>query len=310
MVPLAFTLVTGDDALAERVCAELIANGDMRVCVVSALGSERSEVFEQLGAAVVNRSPDSGEALHEAGVTSASTIITLSTNDEANLAVALRARMLNPRIRVVLRQFGTKIGRKIEQNLPDCSVISPAAHAASTYAGAALDPGCFFALRFPEPDSGTLVGFTSHSAADLGIGGMRVATAEDTIDARIVAVADCQMPAPNLTIAPGDDVVVFGSIVERRQPAAARSAAPARGMSTSADVLLRSVMHIDPILRTDVAGCAGVFTDCSCCSFASQSVRRGTRPSSTSRNWRPMPVSAMRRSPGSDWRSPLRSSRQ
>jgi Trk K+ transport system NAD-binding subunit len=254
MVPLAFTLITGDDALAERVCAELIANGEMRVCVVSALSTERRAVFEQLGAVVVNRSPDTDEALHDAGVTSASTIITLSNDDEANLAVALRARMLNSRIRVVLRQFGTKIGRKIEQNLPDCSVISPAAHAASTYAGAALDPGCFFALRFPEPDSGTLVGFTIRSAADLGIGGMRVSTAEDTLDARIVAVADCQMPVPGLTIAPSDEVVVFGSIVERRAAAATATEARSDGASTVAGALLRSALHIDPILRTTLLG--------------------------------------------------------
>lgn len=250
MGPLAFTLVTGDDALAELVCAELIASGGLRVCVVSALGAERKAVFERLGATVVSRAPDNQDALREAGVAVATTILTLSNDDEANLAVALRARMLNPRIRVVLRQFGTKIGRKIEQNLPDCSVISPAAHAASTYAGAALDPGCFFALRFPEPDTGRLVGFSTCTAGQIGIDGLTVAGAEERIDARVVAIGDRDAPPPGMVITAADTVVLFGPISARRPavdpPHEARPVDVARGLVAQVG---RSLLHIDPILR-------------------------------------------------------------
>jgi Trk K+ transport system NAD-binding subunit len=251
---LAFTLVTGDDALAERVCAELIATGDVRVCVVSALGAERKAAFEGIGTTVLGRAPDSDDALREAGVMSAAAILTLSNDDEANLAVALRARMLNPRIRVVLRQFGTKIGRKIEQNLPDCSVISPAAHAASTYAGAALDPGCFFALRFPEADTGTLVGFTASTAGQLGIGGLTVALAEARIAARIVAVGDRAAPPPGMIVTSDDEVVVFGAVVERRpivEPAYRTRPGDARRVVANA---ARSAVHMDAILRTTLLG--------------------------------------------------------
>ena len=255
MVSLALTLITGDDALAERVCAELVATGEMRVCVVTVLAGERSAAFERAGATVLSRMPDNQEALQEAGVTSAGTILTLSNDDEANLAVALRARMLNPKIRVVLRQFGTKIGRKIEQNLPDCSVISPAAHAASTYAGAALDPGCFFALRFPETDTGTLVGFTSGVAGTFGIGGLTVAAAEELLDARIVAVGERDAPLPGTRIAGGDAVVVFGRVVERRplvEPASGDRPGEVRRLLGNA---VRSVfLHMDPILRATLVG--------------------------------------------------------
>jgi Trk K+ transport system NAD-binding subunit len=254
MVPLAFTLVTGNDALAERVCLELIAAGDTRVCVLSALGDERKVAFERTGATVINRAPDSPDALQEAGVTSATTILTLSNDDEANLAVALRARMLNPRIRVVLRQFGTKIGRKIEQNLPDCSVIAPAAHAASTYAGAALDPGCFYAIRFPEPDTGTLVGFTTCTARELRLGGLTLAAAEALINARIVAVGERDMPPPGMSICDDDAVVVFGAIVPRRPVTESRSEArpddPRRAVSNA----VSSLAHIDPVLRATLLG--------------------------------------------------------
>jgi Trk K+ transport system NAD-binding subunit len=260
MVPRALTLLTGDDALAERVCSELIAAGDVTVCVVSPLGAERKAAFERLGATVLGRAPDSQDALHEAGVTAAATILTLSNDDEANLAVALRARMLNPRIRVVLRQFGTKIGRKIEQNLPDCSVISPAAHAAATYAGAALDPGCFFALRFPEPDTGTLVGFTRSTAAALGIGGQTVAAAETLLAARIVSIGTRDAPPPGMSIAADDEVVLFGAVVERRPPVdPARDGRPGdvrRVVSTAG----RALMHVDPVLRATLLGAVAFYT--------------------------------------------------
>jgi Trk K+ transport system NAD-binding subunit len=250
MAPLAFTLITGDDALAERVCGELIAGGDVRVCVVSALGAERKAAFERIGATVVARVPDNQDALNEAGVTSAATILTLSNDDEQNLAVALRARMLNPRIRVVLRQFGTKIGRKIEQNLPDCSVISPAAHAASTYAGAALDPGCFFALRFPEADTGVLVGFTSCTASQIGVDALTVSAAEDRIDARIVAVGERDNPPPGMLIAAADQIVVFGPVIDRRPPPETTTEPRPGGPRRAVARVARSIGHIDPILRT------------------------------------------------------------
>ncbi|MBD5655589.1 MAG: NAD-binding protein [Candidatus Eremiobacteraeota bacterium] len=250
-MPLALSLVTGEDALAERVCAELIATGGVRVCLISSLGAERKAAFERVGATVLSRKPDGQDALHEAGVETATTILTLSNDDEANLAVALWARMLNPRIRVVLRQFGTKIGRKIEQNLPDCSVISPAAHAASTYAGAALDPGCFFALRFPEMDTGILVGFTTNTAGQLGIASLTVGAAEDAIDARIVAVGDRDAPPPGMSIGADDPVVVFGRIVERRAPVELANDARLVDLTQVFWMRLRSIfLHVDPILRT------------------------------------------------------------
>ena len=167
-------LVVGDDPVSERVCDELTASGGVTVRLVT--------------------DPDSDRALADAGVAEAVSILALSVNDERNLAVGLRARMLNPRIRVVLRQFSPKIGLKIEQNLRDSTVLSIAAHSAATFAGAALDPGCFFAFRFPEAD-GEFVGFSRVTAPDLGVAGLTVADAEAKLRARIVALGTRDRPA-------------------------------------------------------------------------------------------------------------------
>jgi Trk K+ transport system NAD-binding subunit len=252
-------IIVGDDTLVERVCVELAATGGAAVRVVFPMSSERREALHRVGVAVTARDPDSDEALLEAGAAEADAILTLSANDEQNLAVALRARMLNPRIRVVLRQFGTRIGRKIEQNLPDSTVLSLAAHSAATYAGAALDPGCFFALRFPDAADGAFVGFTRGVAADLGIESLTVADAEEHLGQRIVALGERHEPPPGALIDGPDTVVSFGPLREhgsrtvRLEGSADRPAPPL-------PALLRTLRHINPILRALTLGAVAFFT--------------------------------------------------
>jgi hypothetical protein len=194
-------------------------------------------------------------------VTAAVAILTLSSDDERNLSIALRARMLNPHIRVVLRQFGTKIGRKIEQNLPDSTVLSPAAHSAATYAGAALDPGCFFALRFPDMVAGALVGFTFGFAGELDVAHLTVAEAEQKLGLRIVALGNHREPVPDSLIDANDTIVAFGRVIERRtEPRRERETAIARPyvQRTVAESFIERLARTNPILRT-IAMSAVVF---------------------------------------------------
>jgi hypothetical protein len=122
--------------------------------------------------------------------------------------------MLNPSIRVVLRQFNPILGAKIEQNLPNSTALSAAAHSAATYAGAALDEACFFGLRFPA-QTGPLLGFSRATGAVLGIGGLTVIEAERVLGARILAVGDRNDPPAMAAIDPADEVVTFGHVVDR-----------------------------------------------------------------------------------------------
>jgi Trk K+ transport system NAD-binding subunit len=254
-------LIVGDDAVTERVCSELVSAGDP-VRVVFALTAAQTERFRRTGAAITNGDPNANESLQEAGVGSASAILTLSGNDELNLAVALRARVLNPRIRVILRQFSSKIGRKIEQNLRDATVMSIATHAAATYAGAALDPGCFFALPFPETN-GALVGFSKVEHVDPGLAGLTVAAVEERLGARIVAIGDESEPPPDAVIRPHDTLVTFGAIVER---VASRSTKRARGAGVSPPLarlgerVRQAFAAVNPIARYVILGALAFYS--------------------------------------------------
>jgi voltage-gated potassium channel Kch len=214
-------ILVGEDRLTERVCAELTATTGHDVRVMWLMSDERQEAFRSLGASVTPLAPADDLALVAAGVTNAASILTLSPDDGLNLSVALRARVLNPKLRLVLRQFDPVLGRKLEQNLGDCTVLSLSAHAAATYAGAALDSACMFAIRFPESD-GPLVGFSQHAAAELGINGATVEEAEARLQARIISLGNGEDPAAGTRIGSGETVTVFGRVTENRRPATHR----------------------------------------------------------------------------------------
>jgi Trk K+ transport system NAD-binding subunit len=145
------TLVFGDDALALSVAADIIRLPGQRVTVLGPPNEAFAKSVAALGAELISGLPQHSDALERAGVGVASTIIAVSRDDQLNLHAALLARDANPRIRIVLRQFNRTLAHKIEQNLPDCSVLSLAWHSAASYAATALDPSCFRGLQFPSP---------------------------------------------------------------------------------------------------------------------------------------------------------------
>jgi Trk K+ transport system NAD-binding subunit len=246
MNPRPLILVVGGDALTERVCAELTATTGHEVRVVWPISAH----------------PD--EALIAAGVTEAASLLALAGDDALNLVVALRARVLNRNIRIVLRQFNPLLGMKIEQNVTDCTALSPAAHSAATYAGAALDPGCFFALRFPAED-GPLLGFTQTSGTQLDAAGTTVLEAEHRLGLRILALGKRLDPPAGAMIAAEDAVVAFGPVVEpaHRRGRAAHAAPRADGRRTlRLDLKFFAIgwERLNPVLRVFLLAAVGFFS--------------------------------------------------
>jgi voltage-gated potassium channel Kch len=181
------TLVVGDDALALSTAAEICRLPGHRATVLGSGGPEFDVAAAEVGATFVAGRPDDRGSLERAGVAGAATIIAVSRDDQLNLHAALLARDANPRIRIVLRQFNRTLAHKIEQNLPDCAVLSLAWHSAASYAATALDPTCFRGLQFPEPE-GPLTGFVERVFADEDLVGRSIAEVETALGARVVAV--------------------------------------------------------------------------------------------------------------------------
>jgi Trk K+ transport system NAD-binding subunit len=221
-------IVIGGGAIALSTAQELCALQGHRVVVLWRRDPDLGRAVEDIGAVFVHAArPDSVEGLDRAGVPHAITILALSPDDHLNLHAALLARDLNPRIRIVLRQFNRTLAHKIEQNLPNCSVLSLAWHSAATYAAAAIDPSCFRGLQFPEPD-GPLTGFASRIVEDCGVDGDTVAHAERVLGARIIAIDGNTDFSHDAVLTGGAELIVYGEIAALQDTAPLRSVARTR----------------------------------------------------------------------------------
>ena len=249
MRSLPLIIVVGVNDLALRVCEELCATSGHEVLVLWEPHAHAESFVRGMGATFAGHPPNDYRSLETIGVRDAACIIPVSEDDRLNLQVALKARDLNPEIRIVLRQFNRALGRKIEQNLPNCSAISPAAHAAATYAAAAIDPGCVYAIQFPAA-SGPLVGFSERSAADFGLDDCTVGEAERHLGVRIVSVNGRVGPHVQETVRREDVVVACGPMPELQQAwPRRRSVRPKRPRArTSVRDLFRAAAKVEPLL--------------------------------------------------------------
>jgi voltage-gated potassium channel Kch len=216
-------------------------------------------------------------------------LVAVASDDRLNLRVALAARDIDDGVRITLRQFNPLLGHKIQESLHyRCTAISPAAHAAATYAAAAVDPQCSYALPFPTLEtiiarvahrreaigggrsfrrnaSAGLFGFSARSAAEFGFEGLTIAQAEVRLPLRIVAVngvtpyvcrgrtLDLDDASMERSFKPQDRVVAFGAVKDLRD---SRSPTSHDGQAYTVNQLAdtwrtarHAVRRMEPILR-------------------------------------------------------------
>lgn len=234
MRSLPLIIVVGANDLAQRVCEELSA-------------TQGHEVVLLPGA-------DDYGVLESAGARTADCIIPVGDDDRINLRVALKARDLNPSIRIVLRQFNRALGRKIEQNLHGCVAVSPATHAAATFAAACIDPSTIQAVQFPLAD-GPLMSFAQRTASEFGLHNTTVAEAERQTGCRVIAINGTVNPAISDRIESGDALVVCGPVKElhpRRKRS--RAEAPVRPIRRPRlRDAFRTAARLEPLLLYTIA---------------------------------------------------------
>ncbi|MCF3171956.1 NAD-binding protein [Streptomyces sioyaensis] len=156
-------VVCGDDALAHRLAAELRDVYGERVTLVvpSAREPHRPRIppparaldratalLGRVSAAVARTSPMPSEApgdgaeppeetvrileaaqpddlaLTEAGIAEAGALALVYDDDELNIHAALRARRLNPRLRLVIRLYNRKLGQHLEELLDQAAAVA------------------------------------------------------------------------------------------------------------------------------------------------------------------------------------------
>jgi Trk K+ transport system NAD-binding subunit len=133
-------IVCGDDMLAFRVTQELTTRYRERVTAI--LPSKRrgqGPVIDRLpGTRVIERDELTSQAFTDAQITSARALALLSQDDVGNFHAALRARELNPDIRLVLAVFSPGLGDQVRGFFPDCAVLVGTSMSAPSFVAAAL----------------------------------------------------------------------------------------------------------------------------------------------------------------------------
>ncbi|WP_443089437.1 NAD-binding protein [Yinghuangia sp. ASG 101] len=117
-------VVCGDDALAYRLTTELTRLYEQPVTAVvtsarsaTGLRLQRLASADGLPVTVIEAASPSEDVLLRAGVATAEALALAYTDDQQNIHAALRARRINPRIRLVLRLFNRKLGGYLEDLL-------------------------------------------------------------------------------------------------------------------------------------------------------------------------------------------------
>ena len=126
--------------LAFRVAQELTTRYRERVTAI--LPSRRQGQGPQIdrlpGTKVVERDELTSQAFLDAQITSARALALLRQDDVGNFHAALRARELNPDIRLVLAVFSPGLGDQVRAFFPDCAVLVGTSMSAPSFVAAAL----------------------------------------------------------------------------------------------------------------------------------------------------------------------------
>ena len=200
--------------LGFRVLEQLLLSRVEVVCIERHRDNRLVAQAKSMGVAVLIRDMTEDQALIDAGVKVARTIVAATNDDIANLEVALDSRRMNPKIRVVLRLFDQHLAAKVSDALTLDAAFSSASLAAPVVAGLAMGAEvisastvagvhCLIAEFKAEPDS--------------VLAGQCVADVEARFKVRVLAITTSDgkshsLPAPDVAVAANDKVVVHGAV--------------------------------------------------------------------------------------------------
>ncbi|HYG73645.1 MAG TPA: NAD-binding protein [Planctomycetota bacterium] len=203
-------VLCGVGHLGYRVLEQLLAS---QVPVVVLEKDPEARFMSQVKAAgvpVLIRNMTEDQSLVDAGVPNARVIIIATNEDMANLEVALDARKMNPKIRIIMRLFDQQIARKISDALTIDAAFSSSALAAPIVAAMSLDTKVMASY---------VIGETPYVTAEVRVDsssvlcGRNIAEIEKSYSSRIIArtlkSGTLQSPPPlDATIVSGDTLVV------------------------------------------------------------------------------------------------------
>jgi voltage-gated potassium channel len=131
-------IILGIGHLGLRVTRSLMQMGFEVVAIDNHIELEHDEELGRLGVPVINGDGRHSVTLEAAGLRDAQAFIVCSSQDYMNLEVTMRARDLNPNIRIVVRMWDNQFASQIRQFMNVEAVMSATDLAAPAFAGTAV----------------------------------------------------------------------------------------------------------------------------------------------------------------------------
>jgi len=205
-------IVLGVGHLGTRVVHQLVRMGFDVVAIDVQETPEKSSELKRLDVPLVLGDGRLQQTLEQAGARRALALIVCTSNDQMNLEVTMRARDLNPSLRIVVRMWEERFAAQIQHFLNVDAVLSTTSLAAPSFAAAALGIEITQTLPINGEDY-SLIRLTV--AAGSFMDGKTIAELQHAENTDIVlhSVRGAEEvrvhPAPDAVVRAGDTLVLF-----------------------------------------------------------------------------------------------------
>jgi len=204
------TILVGLGHLGYRVIEALHMMDVSVVAIELNPSADLLTAVQKMGIPVIQDDATRQTSLEAAGIERAGTLVLCSQNDAMNLKIAVKARSLNPHIKVVIRIFDDDFAQSLHEQF-GFNALSATAMAAPAFASAAAGADITNPITVEgQPLSLARIKIGEHS----GLTGKSVGEIEQGFDLSVVLLKhDSQKdmhPAADTCLADGDTLVVLG----------------------------------------------------------------------------------------------------
>ncbi len=131
-------IVIGIGHVGLRIVRQLVAMGFEVVCIDGALSAEKDDELSHLHVPLVIGDGRLPAMMEKAGIQHARSLVICTSDDHVNLEITMRARDLNPKVRIVVRMWDATFARQLNRFMGVEAVLSASDLAAPAFAGAAV----------------------------------------------------------------------------------------------------------------------------------------------------------------------------
>lgn len=224
-------IIIGLGHVGERVTRTLVAMGFDVIAIEEALDHELDLTLNGLGVPCIVGDGRSREILEKAGIRRAASLVVCTSNDHVNLESIMRARDMNPDIRIVARMYDPQFSNQLHRFMGVEATLSSSDLSAPAFAGAAVGIEITQTLTIAGKDY-SMIKLVVEAGSILD--GLKIDVLQQKYDMDIVLHGrDDEMnvhPDGDITVNAGATLVIFAEhnrvmeIVSRNRPERSRAA--------------------------------------------------------------------------------------